>query len=129
MDEDITIENNPTKPLNHNIEKHEENNPGTETQMDEDITTKNNPTKPLDHTIEKIKLEMEENGFEYLPPKAHPKIGYIHYRRQKIDAILIMRKQMKGIQRRQIPIYHLYYKRDHFLHRNDTVFLLDLHTY
>ncbi|ONK56067.1 uncharacterized protein A4U43_C10F3800 [Asparagus officinalis] len=89
MDEDITIENNPTKPLNHNIEKHEENNPGTETQMDEDITTKNNPTKPLDHTIEKIKLEMEENGFEYLPPKAHPKIGYIHYRRQKIDGKLV----------------------------------------
>ncbi|ONK56495.1 uncharacterized protein A4U43_C10F9340 [Asparagus officinalis] len=40
--------------------------------------------KPLDHTIEKIKLEMEENGFEYLPPKAHPKIG-----RQKIDGKLV----------------------------------------
>lgn len=43
-----------------------------------------------DAAVEKLKLNMEENGFQYLPPRVHQKSdGYLHYSRKKVDGKLI----------------------------------------
>nr|CAD1831073.1 unnamed protein product [Ananas comosus var. bracteatus] len=40
--------------------------------------------------IERMKQEMEENGFHYLPPRAQKRTeGYLHYKRKKVDGRLI----------------------------------------
>ncbi|MQM16866.1 hypothetical protein Taro_049827 [Colocasia esculenta] len=39
--------------------------------------------------LERMKLNMEENGFEYLPPRTRRRSNdYLHYRRKKIDGKL-----------------------------------------
>ncbi|KAJ6836713.1 putative TATA box-binding protein-associated factor RNA polymerase I subunit B [Iris pallida] len=39
--------------------------------------------------LEKMQLDMEENGFQYLPPRVQQIDGYLHYKRQRIDGGLV----------------------------------------
>ena len=90
----------PEKSINDSLDpkKGKEDNMGEMTPVEENIAAENhpsepfvspNPTRAANIAIEKIKLEMEENGFAYLSPRAHQKIAYVHYRRQRIDGRLV----------------------------------------
>ncbi|KAJ6849296.1 putative TATA box-binding protein-associated factor RNA polymerase I subunit B [Iris pallida] len=39
--------------------------------------------------LEKMQLDMEENGFQYLPARVQQIDGYLHYKRQRIDGGLV----------------------------------------
>ncbi|XP_029123413.2 TATA box-binding protein-associated factor RNA polymerase I subunit B [Elaeis guineensis] len=42
------------------------------------------------YTLDKMKINMEENGFQYLPPRLHQRTdGYLHYKRKRVDGKLI----------------------------------------
>lgn len=94
------------KPSNHisangslDRQKNSEDTQGRAAALEENAAEDNHPTEPpvssncpkdaANFAMEKIKLEMEENGFKYLPPRAHQKISYVQYRRQRIDGKLV----------------------------------------
>ncbi|KAG1360949.1 TATA box-binding protein-associated factor RNA polymerase I subunit B [Cocos nucifera] len=47
-------------------------------------------TSSKSYTLDKMKINMEENGFQYLPPRIHQRTdGYLHYKRKRVDGKLI----------------------------------------
>ncbi|XP_008788694.2 TATA box-binding protein-associated factor RNA polymerase I subunit B [Phoenix dactylifera] len=47
-------------------------------------------TSSKSSTLEKMKINMEENGFQYLPPRIHQRTDdYLHYGRKRVDGKLI----------------------------------------
>lgn len=47
-------------------------------------------TSSKSYTLDEMKIDMEENGFQYLPPRIHQRTdGYLHYNRRRVDGKLI----------------------------------------